>query len=86
VTSYKELTDIADQLREGVSVIINLNLIQDSKFYRCTDFLSGVTYAIDGRIEKVAGKDAKIYLITPKNIMITKEYKDTISSLQVSSL
>lgn len=85
-STYEEITDIADQLKNGSSVIVNLNLIDEKRFYRCIDFLSGALYVLGGSIEKIAGKNAKIYLITPKTIEVNKEYKDTIASLDINSL
>lgn len=84
--SYDELTSIADQLKTGSSVIVNLKLIEDRRFFRCIDFLSGVLYAINGSIENIGGKGSKIYLLTPKYIEVNKEYKETIANLDINTL
>lgn len=56
--------EIADHLREGHSIVMNLETTPNDDARRLIDFLSGVTYALDGKIQKAA---LKTYVIVPKN-------------------
>lgn len=56
--------DIADHLRDGHSIVMNLETTPNDDSRRLIDFLSGVAYALDGKIQKAA---VKTYVIVPKN-------------------
>lgn len=62
-----ELLGIADNLLNRKTVILNLELVtQDTR--RFVDFLSGVAYALNGQVKKVA---VHTYLIIPGGLEIT---------------
>ena len=62
-----ELPGIADHLLNRKTVILNLELVtQDTR--RFIDFLSGVAYALQGQIKKVA---AATFLIIPGGLEIS---------------
>lgn len=63
--SFEEVSDIADFLIEGCTVVLNLELIDKPTTVRMLDFLNGVTYTKDGEIKSVA---QNTYLITPSGI------------------
>ena len=63
--SFSEVSDIADYLLEGCTVILNLELFDPSSTMRMLDFLNGVTYTMDGEIKNVA---PNTYIITPNGI------------------
>lgn len=65
---YAEAQDIADQLKNRRSVVVNLQRIDREQAKRIVDFLSGTVYAIGGDIQKV-GTD--IFLCTPDNVEIS---------------
>ena len=64
-----------------MTVVLNLENAEKETANRMLDFLSGVTYAIEGKIKRVA-KDT--YLITPYNVEIVGE--DLISELESNGL
>lgn len=69
-----ELLNIADQLLNRKTVILNLELVtQDTR--RFVDFLSGVAYALNGQIKKVA---IHTYLIIPGGLEISGDIFDDI--------
>ncbi len=68
--SFSEVSDIADYLLEGCTVILNLELFDAPTTLRMLDFLNGVTYSIGGDIKQVA---AGTYIITPNNVDVTGE-------------
>ena len=68
--SFSEVSDIADYLLEGCTVILNLDMFDPATTLRMLDFLNGVTYSIGGDIKQVA---AGTYIITPNNVDVTGE-------------
>ncbi len=69
-----ELLSIADQLLNRKTVILNLELVtQDTR--RFVDFLSGVAYALNGQVKKVA---VHTYLIIPGGLEISGDIFDDI--------
>lgn len=62
---FEAAADIADHLREKRAVVMNLEQTNKDIARRLIDFLSGVAYAQDGKIKKIA---ANTYIITPYNV------------------
>ena len=62
---FENAVDIADHLREKRTVVMNLEQTQKDVARRLIDFLSGVTYGVEGKIKKVS---ANTYLITPYHV------------------
>jgi len=68
--SFSEVSDIADYLLDGCTVILNLELFDPASTLRMLDFLNGVTYSTGGDIKQVA---QGTYIITPHNVDVTGE-------------
>lgn len=51
--SFDEATLIANKIKNGSAAAINLHRLSKDYAQRTIDFLTGVVYALDGRIEKV---------------------------------
>jgi cell division inhibitor SepF len=64
---FENSTEIADHLRDKRTVVLNLESTPKEMARRILDFLSGVAYAQDGKIKKVA---VSTYIITPYNVDI----------------
>lgn len=77
---FETAAEIADHLRERRPVLMNLEQTQKDTARRLIDFLSGVAYALDGKIRKVA---ANTYIITPYNVDVMG---DLIDELENTSL
>ena len=60
----------AEDLKERRPVIVNLEKADDDLARRVIDFISGVTYALNGYYERVGDK---VFLFTPNNIIIADE-------------
>ncbi len=60
----------AEDLKERRPVIVNLERADDELARRVIDFISGVTYALNGFYERVGDK---VFLFTPANIIISDE-------------
>jgi cell division inhibitor SepF len=71
--SPRTLTDAqsaADKLKERRPVLINLERTDEEVARRIVDFISGVTYALDGYYQRIGNK---VFLFTPSNTVITVE-------------
>ncbi len=67
---FEEIQIIADNFKESIPVIINLQEANQDLAKRVIDFCSGLTYALEGNIKKVA---EKVFLITPYNVEVSSE-------------
>lgn len=67
---YETVPQIADHLLNRRTVVLNLEMTNKETSRRIIDFLSGVAYAIDGRLSKVA---VNTYIVTPANINVSGE-------------
>ena len=72
---FENAVDIADHLREKRTVVLNLEQTNKDVARRLVDFLSGVTYAQDGKIKKVANST---FIITPYNVDILGDLIDEL--------
>lgn len=67
-TSYNEVQEIADDLLNNRSVVINLHQVDRAQAKRIVDFLSGTVYAVKGDIQKLG---ISTFLCTPENVEVT---------------
>lgn len=74
---FDNVSEIADHLRDKHAVLLNLENTERSIARRIVDFLSGCTYAVDGKIKKVA---ASAYLITPFNVEIVGDLVEELEN------
>lgn len=70
--SYGEVKQLIDYLKQGESVMLNLDGIGDAEAQRMLDFSSGAVYAVNGSIKRVAGN---IFLLTPEGLGIISNQK-----------
>ena len=68
--SFEEVSDIADHLIAGCTVVLNMELLDNVQTIRMLDFLNGVTYSNDGEIKNVA---KNTYIITPHNVDVSED-------------
>jgi len=74
---FDNASEIADHLKEKHTVVINLESTNREIARRLLDFLSGVAYANEGKIKKVANNT---YIITPYNVNIMGDLIDELES------
>jgi len=74
---FENAAEIADHLRERRTVVLNLEQTNKDIARRLVDFLSGVAYAQDGKIKKVA---VNTYLITPYNVDLLGDLIDELEN------
>ena len=74
---FEDASSIADHLREKRTVVLNLESTNKEIARRLLDFLSGVAYANEGKIKKVA---ISTYIITPYNVDLLGDLIDELEN------
>ena len=74
---FENASEIADHLKDKRTVVLNLESTNKDIARRLIDFLSGVAYAGEGKIKKVA---ANSYIITPYHVDIEGDLIDELES------
>ena len=74
---FETASEIADHLKEKRTVVMNLESTHKDIARRLVDFLSGVAYAGEGKIKKVA---ANTYIITPYHVDIEGDLIDELEN------
>jgi cell division inhibitor SepF len=68
--SFNDAQQIADKFKDSVPVILNLQSADNELSKRLIDFASGLTYALNGSMQRVADK---VFLLTPRNVEVSAE-------------
>ena len=68
--SFNDAQQIADRFKAQMPVILNLQGAETDLSKRLVDFSSGLTYALDGSMQRVADK---VFLLTPRNVELSAE-------------
>jgi cell division inhibitor SepF len=68
--SFNDAQQIADRFKAQIPVIVNLQSAEADLSKRLIDFSSGLTYALDGSMQRVADK---VFLLTPRNVELSAE-------------
>ena len=66
-TDLKQATEIADSLKMGQTIVLNLDELSDIQARRMLDYIAGVLYAVNGKIERPSDRT---FLLTPKGVSI----------------
>ena len=74
---FENAKEIADNLLEKRTVVLNLENTNKEVARRLLDFLSGVTYAHGGKVKKVA---LSTFIITPYNVDILGDLIDELEN------
>lgn len=74
---FDDASSIADHLNAKRTVVLNLESTDKVVSRRLVDFLSGVAYANNGQIKKVANST---YIITPYNVGIMGDLIDELEN------
>jgi cell division inhibitor SepF len=70
--SFNDAQQIADKFKQGIPVILNLQSADTELSKRLIDFASGLTYALNGGMQRVADK---VFLLTPRNVEVSAEQR-----------
>ena len=68
--SFNDAQQIADKFKQGVPVIVNLQNADQELSKRLVDFASGLTYALNGSMQRVADR---VFMLTPHNVQVSAE-------------
>jgi cell division inhibitor SepF len=68
--NFNDAQQIADQYKDQIPVILNLQGTDTDLSKRLIDFSSGLTYALDGGMQRIADK---VFLLTPRNVEVSAE-------------
>jgi cell division inhibitor SepF len=68
--SFNDAQQIADRFKDSMPVILNLQNADQELSKRLIDFTSGLTYALEGGMQRVADK---VFLLTPRNVEVSAE-------------
>jgi cell division inhibitor SepF len=73
--SFNDAQQIADKFKDAIPVILNLQSTDQELSKRLIDFTSGLTYALNGGMQRVADK---VFLLTPRNVEVSAEERARI--------
>lgn len=68
--NFNDAQQVADRFKDSVPVILNLQASDTELSKRLIDFASGLTYALDGGMQRIADK---VFLLTPQNVQVSAE-------------
>jgi cell division inhibitor SepF len=68
--NFNDAQQVADRFKDSVPVILNLQASDTDLSKRLIDFASGLTYALDGGMQRIADK---VFLLTPQNVEVSAE-------------
>jgi cell division inhibitor SepF len=68
--SFNDAQQIADKFKDSIPVILNLQSSDTDLSKRLIDFASGLTYALDGGMQRIGDK---VFMLTPRNVEISAE-------------
>ncbi len=75
--SFAEAQSIADKFKQGTPVILNLVSTKPDLSKRLIDFSSGLTYGLDGGLQKVS---EKVFMLTPHNVQVSDSERRRLQS------
>ena len=73
--SFNDAQQVADKFRDGIPVVLNLQSTDSDLSKRLIDFTSGLTYGLDGGMQKIA---EKVFMLTPRNVEISAEERASL--------
>ncbi|HEX4345890.1 MAG TPA: cell division protein SepF [Solirubrobacteraceae bacterium] len=68
--SFNDAQQVADKFKQAIPVVLNLQGTDNELAKRLIDFASGLTYALDGGMQRIA---SKVFMLTPRNVQISAE-------------
>lgn len=74
---FNEAQIVADFLKEGKTIVVNLEGIEISQAQRIIDFIGGASFAVDGTLKAISNN---IFIVAPGNIEVSGDLRDEIIS------
>lgn len=81
--SFSDAKRLADLIRERVPVVVNLRDADVEMVRRLVDFSSGLIYALDGTMKKVA---EGVILVSPPRVTLSPDEERRLTDLGLYSL
>jgi cell division inhibitor SepF len=72
---FNEAQRVTDYLKEGRTIVINMEGIEVHAAQRIIDFIGGACYALDGSLQAIS---ANIFIAAPHNIDVSGDLRDEI--------
>lgn len=72
---FNEAQKVTDFLKEGRTIVINMEGIEVHAAQRIIDFIGGACYALDGSLQAIS---ANIFIAAPHNIDVSGDLRDEI--------
>ena len=69
-SGFNDAEEIGEKFKGDIPVIVNLQDMEPETAKRLIDFAAGLTFGLDGRIQRVADK---VFLLTPRNVEVSAE-------------
>lgn len=76
--NFSDAQNLADAIRVGRSVVLDLRSTEPEMVRRIVDFASGLTYALDGKMSKTS---QGVILVTPAGVSIGVNEQERLSRL-----
>lgn len=73
--AFKEAQIVADYLKDGKTIVVNLEGIEISQAQRIIDFIGGSSYAVDGSLKAISNN---IFIVAPGNIDVSGDLREEI--------
>ena len=74
-TSVEESRLVVDSLKEGKTVVLNLEEVRIAIAQRIVDFICGAAYDMEGNLQSISDS---IFIVTPSNISLSGEFVDLL--------
>ena len=74
---FNEAQIVADFLKEGKTIVVNLEGIEISQAQRIIDFIGGASFAVYGSLKAISNN---IFIVAPGNIEVSGDLRDEIIS------
>lgn len=73
--SFNDAQQVADRFKDSIPVVLNLQGVDTDLSKRLIDFASGLTYALDGGMQRIADK---VFMLTPRNVEISAAEREAL--------
>ena len=75
--TFNEAQIVAEFLKEGKTIVVNLEGIEIGKAQRIIDFIGGASFAVDGSLKAISNN---IFIVAPGNIEVTVDLREELVS------
>lgn len=72
---FNEAQIVAEFLKDGKTIVVNLEGIEISQAQRIIDFIGGASFAVDGSLKAISNN---IFIVAPGNIEVSGDLRDEI--------